>query len=283
MYVYIWKTPDTTPFYVGLTKNKRRTNPRNNGGRNWLCRQRLGEIGADNVIVEIRPVGSVEVGEELEKKLILEYGRIDLGTGTLTNLRAGGEGTHVPSAEHRQKLREALKNPNHPIHSAGARAQAKARMNAPDIKERFIGDNNPAKKPENRAKLKAVWENPEYREKQAKVRTGKPKNFSAEDLAKRADALKNNPKMKSWGERNGKDAEFDAKRIDGIRAAQPKRAEKMRDPVALAQRKARLAATLNSPEHKARRAAQNTPEYRAAMSARKKEYWAKKRAEQAVT
>lgn len=76
--------------------------------------------------------------------------------------------------------------------------------------------------------------------------------------------------MKGWGERNGKDADFDAKRIEGIRAAQPKRAEKMRDPVALAQRKARLSATLNSPEHKARRAAQNTPEYRAAASARKK-------------
>jgi hypothetical protein len=152
-------------------------------------------------------------------------------------------------------------------------------MSSPDVKAKFLGENNPAKKPEVRAKIKAKWEDPEFRAARSKERLGIPKNFSEADLERRATALKDNPDMKGWGERNGKDAEFDAKRIKGIRAAQAKRAEKMRDPVALAQRKARLTATLNSPEHKARRAAQNTPEYRAAASARKQEYWAKKRAE----
>jgi hypothetical protein len=83
--------------------------------------------------------------------------------------------------------------------------------------------------------------------------------------------------MKPWGERNGKDPEFDAKRIEGIRAAQGRRKEKMSDPVALAQRKERLKATLNSPEYKAKRALWDTPEHRAKLSAAKKAYWDKKR------
>jgi hypothetical protein len=92
------------------------------------------------------------------------------------------------------------------------------------------------------------------------------------------DNLANNEAMKSWGERNGKDPEFDAKRIAGIRAAQDRRREKMSDPVALAQRKERLRATLNSPEYKAKRAAFDTPEYRAKMSAARKAYWEKRKA-----
>ena len=83
--------------------------------------------------------------------------------------------------------------------------------------------------------------------------------------------------MQGWAERNGIDADFDAKRIAGIKAAQPKRAEKMRDPVALAQRKERLKATLNSPEYKAKRAIWDTPEYRKKLSENKKAYWAKQK------
>jgi len=89
--------------------------------------------------------------------------------------------------------------------------------------------------------------------------------------------------MKSWSERNGKDPEFDSRRIEGIRAAQPKRAEKMRDPEALAQRKARLKATMQTPEYLAKRAAANTPEYRAKLSAAKKAYWERKRADKPTT
>ncbi len=278
MYIYIWKDAFSVPFYVGFTRNKRRTNPRNNGGRNWLCKQKLTAIGVERVIVELRPVFSVEEGIALERSLIAEYGRIQTQNGPLTNLTSGGEGSHSLSPEHKQKLRERMLDPLHPIRSLKSRAKAKKRMNDPDVKAKFLGDNNPAKKLEVRAKIKTAWENPEFRAARSKERLGVSKNFSEEDLKRRATALKENPHMKKWSERNGKDADFDAKRIEGIRAAQPKRAEKMRDPVALAQRKARLSATLNSPEHKARRAAQNTPEYRAAASAAKKEYWAKKKA-----
>lgn len=129
-----------------------------------------------------------------------------------------------------------------------------------------------------KARLKALWANETHRGKTIEAKTGKTRALqeSTKELLRKN--LTANPNMRGWGERNGKDAEFDAKRIEGIRAAQPKRAEKMRDPVALAQRKERLKATLNSPEYKAKRALWDTPEHRAKIAAAKREYWAKKKA-----
>lgn len=277
MIVYIWKDADGTPFYVGFTKNKRRSNPRNNGGRNWLCKQKLAEVGADRVIIELRPVASVEEGTALECKLIAEIGRIQTGTGPLTNLTSGGEGTHVPTPEHREKLRQAMLDPNHPARSPESRAKQKERMLDPDVKALFTGDANPAKRPEVREKIKAKWADPEYRAMMSAKKMGKP--IHSESTKQRLrERIADAPEMKSWGERNGKDPEFDAKRIAGIRAAQDRRREKMSDPAALAQRKERLKATMNSPEFQAKRATWNTPEYRAKLSAAKKEYWAKRKA-----
>lgn len=280
MYVYVWKDTQGVPFYVGLTKRIGRTNPRNNGGRNWLTRQKLQSVGAENVVVEFHTVASIIEGQELERKLIEQYGRLHTETGTLTNLRTGGEGMRSPTVEHREKLRQAMLNPEHPCRSPEARAKQRERMNSPEVLALFIGNANPAKKPEVRAKLKAKWQEETYRSTQITARTGAKKDFSEETRAAHADRLKANPAMKGWSERNG-DPEFDAKRIAGIRAAQPKRAEKMQDPEALALRKARLKATMNSPEYKAKRALQNTPEYRAKMSAAKKEYWANRKSSQA--
>jgi len=279
MYVYIWKDATGNPFYVGLTKRIGRANPKNNGGRNWLTRQKLESIGAVNVVVELHTVASIVDGQELERKLIEQYGRLQTGTGPLTNLRTGGDGTHSPTLEHREKLRQAMLDPAHPCRSPAARAKQRERMLDPEVRALFSGEKNAAKRPEVRAKIKAKWEDPEFRAARIEERTGVAKNFSEADLARRAKAVKENPAMKGWSERNGIDPEFDAKRIAGIKAAQPQRAEKMRDPVALAQRKERLKATMNSPEYKAKRAAFDTPEYRAKLSAAKKEYWDKKRTE----
>ena len=277
MYVYIWKDVAGNPFYVGLTKRMGRTNPKNNGGRNWLTRQKLQEIGAANVVVEFHTVASIEAGQELERKLIDKYGRIQMGTVLLTNLRAGGEGMQSTSPERREQLRQLMQSPDHPIRSPAARAKQRERMRDPAVRALFTGNRNAAKRPEVRAKIKAKWEDPEFRAARIAERTGATKNFSEVDLARRAKAVKDNPAMKSWSERNG-DPEFDAKRIEGIKAAQPKRAEKMRDPAALAQRKERLKATLNSPEYKAKRSQWDTPEYRKKLSDNKKQYWVNKKA-----
>lgn len=278
MFVYIWKKPDGTPFYVGFTKNKRRSNPKNNGGRSWLCKKTLEEVGADRVIIELRPVSSAEEGTALECQLIAEIGRIQTGNGPLTNLTSGGEGAHIPTPEHREKLRQAMLNPNHPVRSPEARARQKARMLDSDVREKFIGDANPAKRPEVRIKLKELWEDPDHRAKVLSSRVGVKRALPESTKQILRNNLANNDAMKSWSERNGKDPEFDAKRIAGIRAAQNRRKEKMSDPAALAQRKERLKATFASPEYKAKRAAFDTPEYRGKLAAAKKEYWAKRKA-----
>jgi hypothetical protein len=74
------------------------------------------------------------------------------------------------------------------------------------------------------------------------------------------------------------DPEIKKRRVEGIRAAQDKRREKMTDPAALAQRRERLKTTLNSEEFKAKRAQWDTPEYREKLAAARREYWAKRKA-----
>lgn len=132
--------------------------------------------------------------------------------------------------------------------------------------------------PETRTILRENWLSDEHKEKVKKARVGKTRVLAESTKEALRIRLANNPKMQHWGERNGKDPEFDAKRIKGIRAAQDKRREKMSDPVALAKRKAKLKATMSSPEYLAKRVERNTPEHRAKLSAAKKEYWAKRKA-----
>ena len=228
MYVYVWKTPDGVPFYVGMGKNVRRPNPKSLGHRNAACKQIVQEFGADNVIIELHTVQDVTAAQLLEQSLIAKYGQASNGTGTLTNRSKGGE-FHETKSETKQKL-------------------------------------------------KALWADPEHRKKTISPKVGQTRNLPESTKEVLRKNLKNNPAMKSWSAFNGKDPKFDAKRIAGIKAAQPKRAEKMRDPAALAQRKERLKATMNSPEYLAKRAIWDTPEHRAKLSAAKKKYWAKRKA-----
>jgi hypothetical protein len=231
MFVYIWKDPSGVPFYVGMGSTLGRTNPKAKCHRNKACVQKLVELGADAVIVEIRTTSDEDSAKALEQQLISQYGRIRDG-GTLTNISGGGE-FHRVSQETRQKLAD-------------------------------------------------LWKDEEHRVKAISSRIGKKRNLPESTKQVLRESLANNEAMKSWGERNGKDPEFDAKRIEGIKAAQPARAAKMADPAALAQRKERLKATMNSPEFKAKRALFNTPEYRKKLSDAKREYWAKKKLAQSV-
>jgi len=175
MYVYIWKHPDGTPFYVGYSKSKRRTDPKTSQIRGWFCKQKLVEVGADNVVVELRPVESTEAGRQLERKLIAEYGRISMGTGTLTNLRIGGEGTEPMSERGKAALRERLRK--HPLMAVPViRAKALVRMR--EAAQKYRGDANPAKRPEVRAKIKANWAKPEFRERMRSIQSGKRHKLS---------------------------------------------------------------------------------------------------------
>ena len=226
MYVYIWKDPNHIPFYIGMGSTLGRTNPKAKRHRNKACLQKLVEIGADAVIVEIHSAATEESAKTMEQMFIAKFKRIRDG-GTLTNISSGGE-FHRSSEETKQKL-------------------------------------------------VSIWKTEEYRSSAVNPRIGRKRNLPESTKSILRENLLANPEMKSWGERNGKDPEFDAKRIEGIRAAQGKRREKMSDPVALTQRKERLRATMASPEYAAKRAAFDTPEYRAKLAAAKKAYWDKRK------
>ena len=218
MYVYIWKDQLGTPIYVGLTKTFRRTNPKNNGGRNWLTQQKLVEIGVNNVVVEFHTVASIIEGQELERKLIEQFGRLQTNTGPLTNLRIGGEGMHSPSIEHREKLRQAMLDPKHPSRSPEARAKQRERMQDPAVKALFTGDANPAKKPEVRAKIKAKWQDPEYRAARIAERTGVKKHSDQFKNAARQRLLDADNPMRKYHKVLNSDSAIAAKRAATLRS-----------------------------------------------------------------
>ena len=223
MYVYIWKTPEGQPFYVGLTKTLHRTNPRNAGGRNWLCRQKLAEVGVENVVVEFHTVPSIIEGQALERKLITEYGRIQLGTGPLTNLQEGGNGTHSMSEAGKERLRVRMKNPDDPVFSAEARAKQRARMQDPDVRAKFTGENNPAKKPEVRAKLKEKWQDPEFRAKMLAAQKGKPKHSEEEKQRRRERLLDPSNPMREYHKVLNSDPAIAAKRAATLRSPEQRK------------------------------------------------------------
>lgn len=276
MYVYIWKSPDGTPFYVGCTRSIKRTNPRNEGSRNWLCIQKIKEIDCDNIIVELRHVTSAEEGRALEKKLIGEYGRISLSTGTLTNLRVGGEGLEPMSESHKQKLREASKGRKM---SPETKAKHSKRMKDPDVQAKIRGENNPAKRPEVREKIKAKWREPEFRAARTKERTGKKLHTEEHKQVLRQRLLDPDNPMREYHKILNSDPIIKQKRLAGLAKAQDKIKSKLAEPERKDKRLAKLRATVNSPEYKERRKKALTPEIRKKISDAKKAYWAKKRAE----
>lgn len=212
MFVYIWKDQNNIPFYVGLTSRFARTRPTHGANRNKACKQKLNEIGYCNVIVEIMTIESVDDAKEMEDVLILKHGRLRDGAGPLTNIRRGGD-QHFTTPETKTKLATI--------------------MNAPDKKIIWAGDNNPAKQLESREKIKAVWQDPEYREAQRQRKLGKPIH-SEEEKAKRSEALKdpNHPMQKlEFHKTLNSDPDIKAKRVAGLRSPEnrERQAKQMRE------------------------------------------------------
>lgn len=223
MIVYIWKDANNVPFYVGFTKNRRRANPRNVGGRNWLCKQKIVEIGLENIIVEFRTVVSAEAGTALERSLINEFGRIQTGNGPLTNLTSGGEGFHAPTPEQREKLRVLMLSPDHPIRSPEARAKQRKRMNDADVKEKFIGDANPAKRLDVRAKIKAKWADPKYRENRRVEKLGRSIHSAEEKQRRREKLLDPTNPMREFHKTLNSDPIIAAKRAATLRTPEQRK------------------------------------------------------------
>jgi hypothetical protein len=65
MYVYVWKSKEGIPFYVGMSQNIRRPNPKSIGHRNKACANKVQELGADNVIIELHTVPDIAAAKVL--------------------------------------------------------------------------------------------------------------------------------------------------------------------------------------------------------------------------
>lgn len=215
MFVYVWKHEDT-PFYVGMSKTRGRTNPLNAGGRGWLCKQTLERVGAKNVVVELHMIDTLEEAIQLERSLIEKYGRIQLNTGPLTNLKPGGDGSSGMSESGKLATSERMKA-NNPMKNPSARAKATARMNDPDVKAKFLGDANPAKRPEVREKIRAKWADPEFKEAQRQRKVGRPIHSNEEKEKRRKALLDPTHPMRNSHIKLNSDPDIKAKRIAVLR------------------------------------------------------------------
>jgi len=216
MYVYVWKH-NSVPFYVGMSKTMRRTDPLAANPRGWFCKQKLNEVGAGNVVVEIHSAPTLKDARQLECTLIEKYGRIQLGTGSLTNLRKGGDGRSSVSEEEKIKLSIRMKA-NNPMSNPETRAKAAARMKEPHVIAKFTGDNNPAKRPEVREKLLAKWQDPEYKERQRAAKAGKPIHSDEEKEKRRQRLLDPTNPMREYHKVLNSDPAIKAKRVERLRS-----------------------------------------------------------------
>lgn len=106
-YIYIWKEKleDGTerPFYVGQGKYHKNSKYKRayeihmgNGSRTKLARcqlkaNKLARNGNPHIVEIVQDALSKTSADFIECGMILKYGRLDLGTGTLTNLSKGGD------------------------------------------------------------------------------------------------------------------------------------------------------------------------------------------------
>jgi hypothetical protein len=113
-YVYAYLRKDRTPYYIGKGTKRR-----------LLSKDHKVKVPESNRIIILKTNLTEDEAFSLERKLIAEYGRKDLGTGILRNMTDGGEGVSSntmlgntnargnkgkpKSAEHKQKISEANK------------------------------------------------------------------------------------------------------------------------------------------------------------------------------
>ncbi len=94
-YTYLWLREDCTPYYVGKGQ-----------GHRCFSKNHRVHKPADEVRIIVQDFEIEEDAFFAEKFLIEYYGRLDIGTESLSNLTEGGEGFSglVFSEEHRKKL-----------------------------------------------------------------------------------------------------------------------------------------------------------------------------------
>jgi hypothetical protein len=94
-------------FYIGIGNDKKRAYNKRNRSSYWKLI--VEKYGYDIELIETNV--SWETACETEKQLIKEYGRMDLGLGSLVNMTDGGDGTHgiIVLNETKEKMSKSAK------------------------------------------------------------------------------------------------------------------------------------------------------------------------------
>jgi len=210
--------PAGTPYYVGKGKNKRA----------W--KKGLNEVQAPNDVSNIIIVAenlTESQAFELEKQLIIELGRIDLGTGILRNKTNGGEGPSgaIRSAEWRERQSRDRKGKKlHISEESSLRISEsnKRKWSDPEYRARVLASRKNRNRDtisqealkqisEKRSTImKEKWKDPEYRRLQKKIRA----NYIDENFRLRMSEAKRNisdetrEKMKEANKKKWQDPAF---------------------------------------------------------------------------
>jgi len=162
VYAHIRKDTDQI-FYIGIGKKKERAHSQAGRNKHWKCI--VNKVGYEVVI--FKEDVTWEEACNLEKSLIKEYGRRDLGTGTLVNMTDGGEGIENPSEELREKLRYKKSD----AHKHLLREYKKGVKQSKETIEKRLSHN--------------FHQTEEYRQKQRESHLGKPRSEETKQKLKK--------------------------------------------------------------------------------------------------
>lgn len=169
-YVYVWKYPenmnDGKMFYVGQGKHGNKSKYARAHAIHYQDKKRRKSY-AQNVFDKIIRSGyepiieiisdnlTIEEAHLVERDLILQFGRRDIGTGILCNLTEGGDINPMNDPVVRVKQLNAVRSQEHRIKRSIGASEVNAR---PEVYER------------NKINGIKMWECPEFREKMLKMR-----------------------------------------------------------------------------------------------------------------
>ena len=151
---YIHSLKDGTPFYVGKASNHSRPH---NLRRNEIHRGIVAKCGEENIVVTIIDCLSENMAFNVERALIRFFK--DLGF-SIANLTDGGEGLlgHIQSLETKEKRSISMRTLGD--RNPSRRPEVRAKISA-----KLSGDSNPMKRPDVRVKtseaIRAAWKNPD--------------------------------------------------------------------------------------------------------------------------
>ena len=134
-FVYAFCRDNNTFYYIGKGSNKRHCQKRQNGIKPPADKNKILILHADL---------DEETAFDYESKLIMFYGRKDLGTGLLRNMTNGGEGVSgwIPNDSWREKKRKSMTGSNNPFYGKKHTDETKALISAKN-KGRHAGSKNP--------------------------------------------------------------------------------------------------------------------------------------------